>query len=457
MKSESKIICKYFILGKCKKGEKCPYLHSQFNLEQDQDDFSERECPMYSIGYCKNGPMCKFIHIKKDKNGNKINENKIEENNNNSNDNDNNYNDTSSTPLDGDSITISYQEEKEKKELESDKEDKEEESLNNNKIIPIWYLEHYYGKPISTIFSELENENLPEVIALQKKYGFSKKDNQINMNLNFNNFDMNFAFNNYYSFNFPVNNIMNEGYPFYLNNNYNDYYCFYNSNPYLSKIDYIEYLINNFYIVYHLVKLKNYKYVKNCQISNEIEIPYHLYKKYEYQDNNIIIIIIIYNIEDEEFSGFAKLEYAINQKENNNYKNKFRIKWLWKNGINYSEVSHLVNKSDKNHFLCEGKNWCPIHSDLGNYMCRLMLKRLNKEEVFELINEKNIFHEQMLFNRYKNKKKFKEESFDEEENNYDSESNFRYKIIYDEDNINDEDNQRKFIIGKKRKRKYKDY
>ena len=65
MKSESKIICKYFILGKCKKGEKCPYLHGQFKL--DQDDISERECPMYSIGYCKNGSLCKFIHIKKDK------------------------------------------------------------------------------------------------------------------------------------------------------------------------------------------------------------------------------------------------------------------------------------------------------------------------------------------------------------------------------------------------------
>ena len=86
-----------------------------------------------------------------------------------------------------------------------------------------------------------------------------------------------------------------------------------------------------------------------------------------------------------------------------------------------------------------------------------MLKRLNKEEVFELINEKNIFHEQMLFNRYKNKKKFKEESFDEEENNYDCESNFRYRKIYDENSINDEVRERKYIIGKKRKKKYKDY
>ena len=63
LKSESKIICKYFIVGKCIKGEKCPYLHSQLPLKQE--NIIERECPMYSIGYCKNGPLCQFIHIKK--------------------------------------------------------------------------------------------------------------------------------------------------------------------------------------------------------------------------------------------------------------------------------------------------------------------------------------------------------------------------------------------------------
>ena len=49
MKSESKIICKYFILGKCIKGEKCPYLHSQFKLEQDE--ISDRECLTYCFNF----------------------------------------------------------------------------------------------------------------------------------------------------------------------------------------------------------------------------------------------------------------------------------------------------------------------------------------------------------------------------------------------------------------------
>ena len=56
-------------------------------------------------------------------------------------------------------------------------------------------------------------------------------------------------------------------------------------------------------------------------------------------------------------------------------------------------------------------------------MCRLMLKRLNQEEIFELINEKQIFQEQILFNNYRNQKIYEEEeeSFEEEEynkNNY---------------------------------------
>ena len=145
--------------------------------------------------------MCKFIHRKTTIELNKNNSENIKI----ADVEDDNINDTSSTPYDGESETISYhkeqknkEEKSEIKEKESDEEKtliniKEEESIEtvNNKIIPIWYLEHYYDKPISAIFSDLENQNLSEVKALQEKYGFIQKDNQINMNLNFNNFDMN--------------------------------------------------------------------------------------------------------------------------------------------------------------------------------------------------------------------------------------------------------------------------
>ena len=307
LKSESKIICKYFIVGKCIKGEKCPYLHSQLPLKQE--NITQRECPMYTIGYCKNGPLCKFIHIKKNS------EEKEKRANDEINKSDEEIDDDCSTPYDGDSITISYHEENEIKKVNENKEE-----IKNDKIIPIWYLEHYYDKPISKIFNELENKNLHEVIELQEKYGMTKKENNINMNLNFNNIDMNFAFNNYYSFNLPmINN------PYYFNNNY-----FYNNNPYMKQVDYIEYLIDNFKTYYHFVKFTNYKYLHKCKTKNKISIPYQLYQKYKNINtfqNNFLVIIFIYNCENEEFVGFAKLEYPIKY-DYNNYKQKFKINWL---------------------------------------------------------------------------------------------------------------------------------
>ena len=419
IKSEKKIVCKYFIVGKCIKGEKCPYLHSQLSLQKEA--LSQRECPMYSIGYCKNGPMCKFIHIKKSNSETKDEKNMIKSDE---------IDDECSTPYDGDSITISYHEEKE--------EIKEKEIENkNDKIIPIWYLEHYYEKPITKIFAELENKNLPEIIKLREKYGLGKKENNINMNLNFNNIDMNFALNNYYSFNIPP--LLNNPYDF--NNNY-----FYNSNPYMNQIDYIEYIINNFKIFYHFVKFTNNKYVNKCLLKNKISIPYQLYKKYKNINlfqNNYIVIVFIYNIEREEFAGFAKLEYPIKY-HYNSYKKKFKINWLWKYGIDYSEVSHLVNKLNHNRFLCEGKNWCPIHPDLGHYMCRLMIKRLNQEEIFELINEKQIFQEQIRINNYRNKKIYEEEeSLDEEYSNKSNKDNnyIKKRKKYHEDLYSDESDE----------------
>ena len=50
-------------------------------------------------------------------------------------------------------------------------------------------------------------------------------------------------------------------------------------------------------------------------------------------------------------------------------------------------------------------------------MCRLMLNRLDQEEIFELINEKKIFQKQIILNQYKKSKHYKEEieSIDESE------------------------------------------
>ena len=438
---KSKIICKYFIKGICRKGEKCPYLHSQIFTSKD---LSEGECPMYSIGYCKNGPVCKFAHIKKDKyseneeegeeeqvemdeevkkEGEEEEEEKIKEKK-----NEEDEDATSSTPLAEDFINESEIEKEDKKnnnninnlsnKNNNDKNEKneninnQEKNINKNKdkeedfnfhLIPIWYLEHYYAKPILVIFSELESKNLPEVISLQKKYGFSNneqhlsmvqpspKKNNFNMNtlnLNFNNVNMNFGFNHHPFF-------QNQIYPdLTRNSNYNNFPYSY-LYPYSINKENIEYILNqenNIY--YYLIKFKKYKTIKKSYESSIIKLPEILFNKYKDIDlinNNLTIIIIIYNSEYDEFVGFAKLQYPIirdnDENENKKTKNVYKIEWLWKNRINYSEIGNLMNKADNTNYLNE-ENGCQIDNDLGNSICRLMTEKPIRQDYYELINEK---------------------------------------------------------------------
>ncbi len=422
---KGKIICKYFMLGKCIKGENCPYLHSQVEKPKDE----EVECPMYSIGFCKNGPVCHFLHIKKDK----YVEEEIEDKNTTSTtpngegqntlnintNNEHNMSNTSENNLNNDKNS-------EEKEIN----DKKEDNMNYPEI-PIWYIEHYYNKPLSMIFSELEQKNLPEIIQLKKKYGFTniepnlpvmqpinKKNSKTNinmntLNLNFNNFNMNLAFNaNHKDMSNQKNNIMQNsiqlnqlGQMNQMNqiNSLNEDIKF---DAYKLKKDSIEYLINKEdNIFYYLIRCKNYDEIKKSLESNTMKLPEELYNKYkdiDIKNNKLTIIIFVYDDECENFGGFAQLKYPLAQKktgeeteeEKNALINCYKIEWLWRTKLHYSKVSHLMNRADNDHFLNEGKNGCPIDKDLGNYCCRLMIKRLSKDEVKELINEKKMFERQ---------------------------------------------------------------
>ena len=185
---KSKIVCKYFIQGKCIKGENCPYMHSQIEKPKEM---AQEECPMYTIGFCKNGPLCHFLHIKKDHYVKEEIDEKISDTN----------KDQSIEQKDDDL--------NEKKENLSEKKEKENNEKNRNyPELPIWYLEHYYEKPISMIYYELEQKNLPEIIELKKKYGFTNiepnlpmmqpiiKKNKTNLNMNMNMNTLNLNFNN---------------------------------------------------------------------------------------------------------------------------------------------------------------------------------------------------------------------------------------------------------------------
>lgn len=392
---KSKILCKYFIQGKCNKGEECPYLHSKVEKPKEM---TQIECPMYNIGFCKNGPLCHFMHFKKDE----YIEEKIEE-----------KNTASTTPINEENININ----KETNDEKSNKEEKKEVSSEiKNKEIPIWYLEHFFEKPIALIFSDLEQKNLPEITELKKKYGFTNiqpnlpvlpsmnKKGKMNfnmntLNLNFNNFNMNFALNNNKT---EINNNINNNIiqnSVQMNNKINMVQN--NRNPnygkYELKKNSIELLIykeENIY--YYMIKCKNMEEIKNSQETNFISIPDCLSKKYNNIESNnsstnLTIILIIYDEETENLAGFARLITPLSKNEE---KDMYKIEWLWRTKLSISKVSHFMNQADNDRFLNEGKNGCEVDKYLGNFCCRLMMKRLTKDEFKELENEKKMFENQ---------------------------------------------------------------
>ena len=479
---KSKIICKYFILGKCIKGENCPYLHSQVEKPKEM---IQTECPMYSVGFCKNGPVCHFKHIKKDKyveeeseekktdlitnekedNSKMIDKDNIDEK---SNDKNNKEDSNKNNNLINNDLNNNLNEEKNGG--QNEKISNQEEDVKYP-VLPIWYLEHYYDKTISMIFSELEQENSPEVIELKKKYGFTNiepnlpivqpmnKKNKINLNmntlnLNFNNFNMNLALNNNNQTNITNNTAISNS--IQMNNQINQINNNIKFDQYKLKKDSIEYLINKEdNIFYYLIRCKNYDEIKKSSESNTIQLTPELYNKYKDIDikkKKLTIIIILFDDETDNFAGFAQLKYPLPPKssvpgegegEGKDDQNKidvnyYKIEWLWRTKLHYSKVSHLMNRADDDHFIQDGANGCPIDSDLGNYCCRLMIKRLSKEEVKELINEKKIFENQNKILQNLRKEEYNNNYYntkynnrDNYQRNYNSNYNNNYKNNYD--------------------------
>ena len=414
---KSKIICKYFIQGKCTKGDSCPYLHSKVEKPKE---ITQIECPMYNIGFCKNGRNCHFLHIKKDKYIEEKSEDKNTNATNSSNEeNKESDNNNKNDPNESDVLMKEEKEEKveiKKKDENEIKDEKEETEIKEDKEeikypeIPIWYLEHYFDKPIPLIFSELEQKNSPEIAELKKKYGFTNiqpnlpvfptpnKKNKMNLNmntfnLNFNNFNMNYAFNNNKTdinnktnFNIIQNALQANGLK--MSQNMQDK----NYDKYELKKNKIEFLINKQdNIFYYLIKCQNLEEIKKSQETNSILLPSLLYEKYKnIEIQKTTVIIIICDDEFQNFSGFARLKKPLisDKKEEENL---FLIEWLWRTKLSLSKVGHIMNKADNDHFLHEGKNGCEIDKDFGNFCCRYMMKRLSKDEINELVSEKKIF------------------------------------------------------------------
>jgi hypothetical protein len=55
--STSNTPCKFYQLGQCAKGSKCPFLHKKTSS-------SNQICKFYAGGFCRNGDRCPFLHVK---------------------------------------------------------------------------------------------------------------------------------------------------------------------------------------------------------------------------------------------------------------------------------------------------------------------------------------------------------------------------------------------------------
>lgn len=296
--SKKKIMCKFFIMGNCTKGENCIYLHSETEKNKRIINTPIIECPMYNLGYCKNGPLCKYKHVKREK---------------------------------------------------------KENIENDDEILPIWYIEHYFDKPISVIFNELEKTKSVEVQNIQRKYGIIEKtQNQ-----------------------------------FYQNNNYP-------FDIYGEKKDSIEYTLNDQRnnISYFLIRCNKFEKIKISMENNEIDITSEFIRKIMSKSNNKndICIGIVFDEENKNYMGFLKFKHIVE-------KNTMKVEWMWRTKLHYSKLSHLINKKDNDNYFINASNGCMIDNELGNYLCRMMIKRLSKEEVREFMQEKKLFEQENEFNR----------------------------------------------------------
>ena len=137
------------------------------------------------------------------------------------------------------------------------------------------------------------------------------------------------------------------------------------------------------------------------------------------ENKNWVVIIIISDEENNNLTGFARIKN--NENINNIEDNIYNIKWLWRTKLHLSKLNHLINKNDKNKRLVNCENGCCIDNDLGKFICRLMMKRLSKDEINQFKKEKQIYEEENKqkhsYDNYKRKNNRKNNSLNSNNNN----------------------------------------
>jgi len=104
-------------------------------------------------------------------------------------------------------------------------------------------------------------------------------------------------------------------------------------------------------------------------------------------------------------NGYCTFKKESEEKEipdsNINNNSSVKIEWMWKTKVSYNKVELLRNQLNDNEIFINSKDGQEISIDLGNYICRLMIKRLTKEEVKNYMDNKKEHDEKLLYGRGK--------------------------------------------------------
>jgi hypothetical protein len=218
--------------------------------------------------------------------------------------------------------------------------------------LPAWYLEYIYGKPIKNIFDEFE-KNFPGEFKqvrnrLQVPYGGSH-------------------FKTYDNYAVKKNSIIEN-----LN----------------KKVRY-------FYIRCKTMDIVKYTMEFNILPVNKMSIIKFKEAKKSCDD----VIFIIFDESSNNFYGYCKFKYDLEEKGydissidiHDLGKVGFsfvKVEWLWKTKLSESKIELLRNPLTDGDLVINSRDGQEIAIDIGYYMCRLMIKRLTKEEVQEYIIKK---------------------------------------------------------------------
>lgn len=253
LSSKYGIICRYFSIGKCNKGDNCSYYHQE--QPQEPESYKTKECDHYAVGFCKLGPYCKFKHTRS--------------------------------------------------------------PGHRDDILPEWYLEYLYEKPMKLIFHDFQLMNPDLIENVHNKIYRSK-------------------------FSFKINSILDV-----LNKKVRYFF--------IRKPNYEEILLSimaNYLKVENNVSVKLREALKTCEE----------------------VLLLFYDEGSRTFCGFAR----ISSTEFKDF--SISIEWLWKTRLKDTKTRNYINTLDENKLLLESRSGQEIAVDLGNFLCKLMFNKVTEEE-----------------------------------------------------------------------------